>query len=98
MKIVKNVCFGGYSLSDLALNRLAEVTGKSFNQCREDYDWSGDDDSRAAPELVQVVEELGDKANGSFAKLVVVEVPEDVNWYISDYDGMETIEEVHRSW
>lgn len=28
MKIVKNVCFGGYSLSDLALNRLAEITGE----------------------------------------------------------------------
>lgn len=96
MKIVKNVCYGGFGLSDIALNRLSELTGKSVEQCHEDYEW--EDENRSAPELVQVVEELGDKANGGFAQLEVVEVPDDVKWYIRDYDGMETIEEVHRSW
>lgn len=96
IKIVKNVCYGGFSLSDLALSRLSELTGKSLSECNEEYEW--DDENRSAPELVQVVEELGDKANGRLARLVVVEVPDDVDWYIRDYDGMETVEEVHRSW
>lgn len=98
MKIVKNACYGGYGLSDLALSRLSEVTGKTIDQCEEDYVWGCDDEVRAAPELVQVVEELGEKANDSCSNLVVVEVPDDVNWVLEEYDGYETIEEVHRSW
>lgn len=97
MKVVKNVCFGGFGLSDMALARLSNITGKTVEQCYEDYNWGGDD-CRTAPELVQVVEELGDKANGPYSKLEVVEIPDDVEWYIDDYDGIETIEEAHRSW
>ena len=28
----------------------------------------------------------------------VVEIPDDISWEISDYDGWETVEEIHRSW
>ena len=48
--------------------------------------------------LVQVVEELGDAANGEYAKLKVVEVPDDVQWTVEEYDGWESVEEVHRKW
>lgn len=96
MKIVRNTCFGGFGLSALALCLLSEMTGKSIDQCREDYEWNVE--NRSAPELVQVVNGLHGKANGSFAALEVVEIPDDVNWCISDYDGIETIEEVYRSW
>jgi len=48
--------------------------------------------------LVQVVEELGSDANGCCANLEIVEIPDDVEWVISDCDGFETIEEKHRSW
>lgn len=97
MKIVKNACYGGFNLSVTAMNRLVEITGKSFNQCKDDYGW-GDNEIRNAPELVQVVEELGKAASGSYANLVVVDIPDDVQWCMRDYDGWETIEEVHRSW
>jgi len=53
---------------------------------------------RNDPALVQAVEELGDKANGCFAKLTVVEIPDDVKWQIEEYDGLEHIAEVHRVW
>jgi hypothetical protein len=53
---------------------------------------------RTDPALVQVVEELGEKANGKHAELVVVEVPDDVVWSIDNYDGVETIHEQHRTW
>ena len=55
-------------------------------------------ETRADPLLVQVVEELGDKANGSHAKLKIVEIPDGVKWEIDQYDGMESVDEVHRSW
>ena len=56
------------------------------------------DVARNDPALVQVVQELGEKANGDYAKLVVVEIPDDVQWEIDEYDGMERIAESHRTW
>ncbi len=97
MEIVKNACYGEFGLSDAALARLSDITGLTFSQCMEKYSWGGKE-IRTAPELVQVVKELGIDANGDFAELKVVEVPDSVNWCINDYDGWETIEEVHRSW
>lgn len=57
------------------------------------------DEKRADPDLVKVVEELGDRANGQFASLKIVEIPDDVKWYIYGPDfGNESIHEVHRVW
>jgi hypothetical protein len=53
---------------------------------------------RNDPVLVQLVEELGEKASGHYADLKIVEIPEDVNWEIEEYDGLETIREVSRTW
>lgn len=55
-------------------------------------------ENRADPILVRVVEELGAAANGSCAELAVVEIPDGIEWEISEYDGNERVEEVHRSW
>lgn len=56
------------------------------------------DVARDDPYLVAVVEELGDAASGRHANLKVVDVPDDVNWYIEDYDGLEWVAERHRTW
>lgn len=48
--------------------------------------------------LVEVVEELGEKANGYRAQLKVVEIPDDMKYEITDYDGIETLHELHRVW
>ena len=48
--------------------------------------------------LVDVVRELGEDAAGEFAELEIVEIPDDVDWFIDEYDGVETIRERHRSW
>ena len=45
-----------------------------------------------------LVEKLGDEANGRFTQLEVVEIPDGIEWEIEEYDGQESIEEVHRSW
>lgn len=57
-----------------------------------------DDNARACPLLVKVVEELGKEANGTCAELKVVEIPDGIEWEIDEYDGMETVDEKHRSW
>jgi hypothetical protein len=41
---------------------------------------------------------LGDAANGACAELAVIEVPDGVEWAISEYDGNEHVAEVHRTW
>lgn len=58
--------------------------------------WIGD--NRSHPLLVQVVEELGEKADGRFAKLKIVEIPDGIEWEIDEYDGVEHIAEKHQTW
>jgi hypothetical protein len=69
----------------------------TYNQLAE-YSSPNRDIPRDDPDLVRVVEELGEKANGRCANLAVVDVPDDVSWYIDEYDGSESVEERHRSW
>jgi len=62
------------------------------------YIISSRDIERNDPILIEVIEELGDEANGRCAELKIVEIPDGVNWEIDEYDGVEKIDEVHRSW
>jgi hypothetical protein len=57
-----------------------------------------DEGHRDDPILVEVVEELGKKASGSHAKLVVVEIPDGMDYVIDDYDGFETLHENVKVW
>ena len=71
-----------------------------LNENYDKYNWSFSRyfESRADPLLVEVVEALGDEANGSHAKLKIVEIPDDVEWTIQEYDGWEWVAEKHRTW
>ena len=60
--------------------------------------WTDTHDGRTDPLVIQVVEELGTKANGQHAELRVVEIPDGIEWEIDEYDGQESIAEKHRSW
>lgn len=46
---------------------------------------------RSHPDLVGIVEKMGSDAWGEHAELEVVEVPDDANWRIEEYDGKERI-------
>lgn len=48
--------------------------------------------------LIRVVEKLGNKANGEHADLKIITIPDNIEYEITDYDGIETVEEKHRSW
>ena len=54
--------------------------------------FSDRDIERNDPVLVQVVEELGDLANGPYAKLKITEVPAGTLYRIDEYDGSESVE------
>jgi hypothetical protein len=53
---------------------------------------------RDDPALAQTVKELGKDAFGEFAALKIVEIPDDVEWEIAEYDGLEWVAEKHRVW
>jgi len=91
-KIVVNRRFGGFGLSPAACQELGLEESSRGNE------YKYPDEMRAAPELVACVEKLGTAADGQYARLEVVEIPDDVEWEIGAYDGAETIEEKHRSW
>jgi translation initiation factor 2 alpha subunit (eIF-2alpha) len=139
MKVVVNKCYGGFSLSDKAVEMvmkrkglecfrykqtkyrykdgvneyircetfddsdrfthyLTEDLGEKTNKLPNGTYWNDRHLDRDDTDLVAVVEELGEEANGRFAKLKVIEIPDDIEWTIDEYDGVETIHEVHRSW
>jgi len=107
MKIVINRCFGGFNLSEEAHAFIAKRKG--WQHACDDWDndyWYSEpgkpvyssDLSRNDSDLVAAVEELGAGANGRYAELKIVNVPDEVDWHISEYDGLEEVHECHRSW
>ncbi len=84
-EIVVNTVYGGFNLSQKALELLPED--------RWYYD-----DRRSDPELLRIVGDLGEEANGPYSSLAIVKIPDGVDWCIEDYDGREWIAEKHRIW
>jgi hypothetical protein len=75
-----------------------EEQKKAHNDRYRKHEIENRDRHRSDPILVQAVEELGASANGSYAKLKVVEVPDGVEWEVEEYDGLEWIAEKHGTW
>ena len=84
-KVVINACYGGFGLSDEALDLYCSY--KNIPESDELYYW---DIERHDPDLIRVVEELGPKASTNFSKLVIEEVEEEC-YFISEYDGLESV-------
>lgn len=113
MKIVINKQFGGFRLSDKAIERLKELKydpPEGYDTIEEDLIpvddifrqtrkyWGLMDIPRDHPLLIQVVEELGNDASGPHATLKIVEIPDGVTWGVEEYDGTEWIRETSRTW
>jgi hypothetical protein len=92
MKIVINNCHGGFGLSKEALDLFNERSGTNILYYNTEHI------DRNNPILVEIVEQLGKAAHGQFAVLKVVEIPDDLEWEIEEYDGAEKIAEKHRTW
>lgn len=112
-KVVINGDFGGFGLSKDAFRLYGKKAGLNLvedepdrfgfvhfyrDQIHDDNYFSEYDIERSCPYLVATVEELGVKANGRYSSLKVVEIPEEVEFQIQEYDGKEWVAEVHRTW
>ena len=95
IQVVINSCFGGFSLSEAAQDRLRDLGMGEDDGLTEYGAWGV---SRSDPRLVQVVEEMGEAADGGSARLRITEVPADAKWHIAEYDGREHVAEDHRTW
>ena len=92
-KVLINADFGGFSLNPEVIERYRKLGGK-FDNFHDDKP-----EFRSDPILIKIVEEFGiDKANNFVSSLAIIEIPDDVEFVIHEYDGYETIHEVHRSW
>lgn len=111
-KIVINSDYGGFGLSDKAVELLFEL--KKWKLVRQDRDsgftmfykdsieesnfFDERELERDDPELVHVIKTLKKEASGRFASLKIVSIPDDVEWQIEEYDGREWVAEAHRTW
>ena len=107
-KIVINKCYGGFGLSQEALTEVQKLNDKLVVEQNsevfpEDSLWLSEDFDdyphyRANLQLIEVVEKLGVRADGEYSELKIVEIPDDVEYTIENYDGHEWVAEVHRTW
>ena len=139
MKLVINKCYGGFGLSDKAIEMImkrkglgcyrykqtkysfesgineyirceefdentlftyyqTEDLGEKVNNLPSETCWYYGNLERNDEDLIAVVEELGEEADGRFANLRIVDIPDDIEWELEYYDGVETVHELHRSW
>ena len=131
MKYAINNCYGGFGLSQEALEYLRDVKGWKviskevdvnslyYSDCQRYlekgyklYDF-GEKESligplctlesmrelsfRSNPDVIEAIEALGEKANGKYAKIIIVEAPyspEEDKLEIDEYDGVETLQTI----
>ena len=93
MKIVVNTRYGGFGLSEKAEAEFRQKSGLS-----EDVWFGRYLDYRDDPILVEMVEQDAEGIVGDHAELAVIEIPDDVDWVIEEYDGIEWVAERHRTW
>ena len=77
---------------------IRDDPNRDYRELPDDWYFSERDIPRDDPDLIAVVRELGDEANGNHATLRVIEIPDDVEWEIEEYDGQEWVAERHRTW
>ena len=101
MKIIVNRCFGGFGLTEAVFDEL-KIKWDGYGYLgNKDFDINSDNDMayRTDNKLIAAIEKVGIKeSTGGMAELEVIDIPDDIEWGIDEYDGIETVHERHRSW
>ena len=94
MKVAFNKCYGGFSLSDKAVSMLNDMKGLKGEDRLSTHSYGYPDNNkghyRHDPDLIRVIEQLGEQANGSHAQIQIREI-NGVRYIIDEYDGIETV-------
>lgn len=100
-KIIINTCYGGFGFSQELLRKFQELHPELVRVYEYDDESELDYQNvnpRIHPTLIRLVEEFGKSAGSDYSKLKIVEIPDDVEWFIQEYDGIEWVAEKHRTW
>lgn len=101
MKVVINKCYGGFGVSKKVYEELGlkydgygYINNDTFGIISEnEYAYRTDE------RLIKIIEKIGcEKASNYLASLEIITIPDNIEFEIDDYDGMESIHEKHRSW
>lgn len=72
---------------------------KAFNNRYDEISLSDYQIDRTDPDLIKIIETMGSaEASGRVSELKIIEIPDDVDWVIDEYDGLEWVAERHRTW
>ena len=75
------------------------VVDSDYPSLEKYYTNLSDKENRTNPLLIQAIEEVGEKeSSGRFGEIRIIEIPDNIEYEIDDYDGIESIHECHRSW
>ena len=101
MKIAINKCYGGFGLTKAVYDELG-VKWDSYGYLNNE-DLGIEDDNyykyRTDPRLISAIEKIGEeKSSSKMAKIRIIEIPDGIEWEIDEYDGIEDVHELHRSW
>ncbi len=83
------------------VNYFTKDLGDIVEISNEDYDKYNiylSNKHREDSVLIEVIEELGEEASGSYGKLVIVEIPDYLEYVIDEHDGLETLHEKVQEW
>jgi hypothetical protein len=89
ISVVYNACHGGFGLSKEAKELLSQKrTAAGLDKLRYLYKHA-----RTDPHLIEVVQELGEKANDRYSKLRITSIPIEYEhcFDLDEYDGLETV-------
>ena len=100
MRVVINISHGGFSISWMG-RKLLRINSKYPEN--EDFGYEAEDENgykyRTDPILILSMMCLGaKKIGGTYSNLKIVEIPDNINWGIGEYDGSEHIYEAHNTW
>ena len=93
-----NSCFD-YYITYRDSGQYVPFEHDDFGKYFVNYGLYRDGDNRSDTDLIEVIETLGEeKASGRFSKIKIVEISDEVEYEIEEYDGSEWISEKHRTW
>ncbi len=94
IKVIMNINYGGFILSDKALFILGKL-----GMTKDVIDNMSSFEVMTNKKIIQVIEELGIEANGLSTKIEIIDVPRDgIKVLIEKYGNMKYKDEEHCIW
>jgi hypothetical protein len=86
MKVLYNTCYGGFNFSNEFTEEFNNRNTERLTPLETRHE------ERTDPSVIALFEEKGSEwSSGRHSKLDIIEIPDDVEFTVEEYDGIETI-------